>query len=120
MFFDMTDTISSCFCSSTSSAQFTVQCRLQAVYVTDYVSMAIISNSSSDSYIFTDVNQVESIETIFLDITDLDAVRQLVVDNKIDVIVNCAAYTNVDAAETNEELAEKLRITKEEVYRKNV
>ena len=70
--------------------------------------MRIIANNSSDSYIFTDVNQVESIETIFLDITDLDAVRQLVVDNKIDVIVNCAAYTNVDAAETNEELAEKL------------
>lgn len=70
--------------------------------------MRIIAKNSSDSYIFTDVNQVESIETIFLDITDLDAVRQLVVDNKIDVIVNCAAYTNVDAAETNEELAEKL------------
>jgi dTDP-4-dehydrorhamnose reductase len=70
--------------------------------------MRIIAQSSSDNYIFTDVNQVEGVETVFLDITDLDAVRQCVVENRIDVIVNCAAYTNVDAAETNEELAEKL------------
>ena len=70
--------------------------------------MRIIAQSSSDNYIFTDVNQVEGVETVFLDITDLDAVRQCVVENRVDVIVNCAAYTNVDAAETNEELAEKL------------
>jgi dTDP-4-dehydrorhamnose reductase len=70
--------------------------------------MRIIAKNSGDSYIFTDVNQVEGIETIYLDITDLDAVRKCVVDNKVDVIVNCAAYTNVDAAETNEVLAERL------------
>ncbi|MEE1091006.1 MAG: dTDP-4-dehydrorhamnose reductase [Paludibacteraceae bacterium] len=70
--------------------------------------MRIIAKNSGDSYIFTDVNQVEGVETIYLDITDLDAVRNCVVDNKVDVIVNCAAYTNVDAAETNEVLAERL------------
>lgn len=70
--------------------------------------MRIIAKNSGDSYIFTDVNQVEGVETIYLDITDLDAVRKCVVDNKVDVIVNCAAYTNVDAAETNELLAERL------------
>lgn len=70
--------------------------------------MRIIAKSSGDNYIFTDVNQVEGVETSYLDITDLDAVRRCVVDNKVDTIVNCAAYTNVDAAETNEELAEKL------------
>lgn len=70
--------------------------------------MRIIAKYSGDSYIFTDVNQVEGVETIYLDITDLDAVRKCVVDNKVDVIVNCAAYTNVDAAETNEVLAERL------------
>lgn len=70
--------------------------------------MRIIAKNSGDNYIFTDVNQVEGVETTYLDITDLDAVRQCVVVNKVDVIVNCAAYTNVDAAETNEELAEKL------------
>ena len=70
--------------------------------------MRIIAKSSGDNYIFTDVNQVEGVETTYLDITDLDAVRRCVVNNKVDTIVNCAAYTNVDAAETNEELAEKL------------
>ena len=70
--------------------------------------MRIIAKNSGDNYIFTDVNQVEGVETTYLDITDLDAVRQCVVANKVDTIVNCAAYTNVDAAETNEELAEKL------------
>lgn len=70
--------------------------------------MRIISNDSSDKYIFTDVNQVEGVETSFLDITDLDAVRRCVVENNVSAIVNCAAYTNVDAAETNEALAEKL------------
>lgn len=70
--------------------------------------MRIIAKCSGDNYIFTDVNQVEGVETIYLDITDLDAVFQCVIDNHVDVIVNCAAYTNVDAAETNEVLAEKL------------
>lgn len=70
--------------------------------------MRIIAKNSNDTYIFTDINQVEGVETTFLDITDLEAVQQCVVDNNIDVIVNCAAYTNVDAAETNEDLAEKL------------
>ena len=70
--------------------------------------MRIISKDSSDKYIFTDVNQVEGLETTFLDITDLDAVRKCVAENNVNAIVNCAAYTNVDAAETNEALAEKL------------
>ena len=70
--------------------------------------MRIIAKNSSDIYLFTDINQVEGVETTFLDITDLEAVQQCVVDNNIDVIVNCAAYTNVDAAETNEDLSEKL------------
>lgn len=70
--------------------------------------MRIISKGSTDKYIFTDVNQVEGLETVFLDITDLEAVRNIVAENKVDAIVNCAAYTNVDAAETNEAIAEKL------------
>ncbi len=43
-----------------------------------------------------------------LDITNLLEVKRLVAEEKIDVIVNCAAYTNVDAAESNYELAELL------------
>ena len=70
--------------------------------------MRIIAKDSADDYIFTDVNQVEGVETVFLDITDLDAVRRMVAEHQIKVVVNCAAYTNVDAAETNEALAERL------------
>ena len=70
--------------------------------------MRIIAKDSADDYIFTDVNQVEGVETVFLDITDLDAVSRMVAEHQIKVVVNCAAYTNVDAAETNEALAERL------------
>ena len=75
--------------------------------------MRIISKNSTDKYIFTDVNQREGVETIFLDITDLDAVRKMVAENKIDAIVNCAAWTNVDGAEDPEKYAivEKLNAT---------
>ena len=67
-----------------------------------------ISAHSPHSYVFTDVNQVEGYETEYLDITDIEAVCRMVADKGIDAVVNCAAYTNVDAAETNEELAERL------------
>ena len=70
--------------------------------------MRLVSKESADRYIFTDVNQVEGQETVCLDITDLDSVRRLVAENDVDAIVNCAAYTNVDAAETNEEIAWRL------------
>ena len=67
--------------------------------------MRIISKNSTDKYIFTDVNQVEGVETIYLDITDLEAIRKIVADNNIDAIVNCAAWTNVDGAEDPEKYA---------------
>ena len=70
--------------------------------------MRILARSSRDRYIFTDVNQAEGVETLFLDITDPEAVRSMVAEYGIGAIVNCAAYTNVDAAESNEQLAEKL------------
>ena len=67
--------------------------------------MRIISQKSNDNYIFTDVNEVEGVETIYLDITDLEAIREMVKGNKVEVIVNCAAWTNVDACETDKTLA---------------
>ena len=75
--------------------------------------MRIISKQSEDKYIFTDVNQVEGLETTYLDITDLDAVRKIVVENDVKAIVNCAAWTNVDGAEDPEKyaLVEKLNAT---------
>ena len=67
--------------------------------------MRIIAKDSADKYIFTDVNQVEGVETTYLDITDLEAIRKMITDNDVKVIVNCAAWTNVDACETDEKLA---------------
>ena len=64
--------------------------------------MRIVAKRSKDKYIFTDVIEVDGQETIILDITNLDAIRQMVKDNDIKVIVNCAAWTNVDAAEDPE------------------
>ena len=75
--------------------------------------MRILAKESQDKYIFTDVNQVEGLETTFLDITDIDAVRQIVKEDNINAIVNCAAWTNVDGAEDPEkyDLVEKLNAT---------
>lgn len=70
--------------------------------------MRIVSEGKDDKYLFTDVSQVEGQETTYLDITDIDAVRSIVRESDVKIIVNCAAYTNVDAAESNEALAEKL------------
>ncbi len=75
--------------------------------------MRIISQGSEDKYIFTDVNQVEGLETTYLDITDLEAIRKMVADNNVNAIVNCAAWTNVDGAEDpgKYDLVEKLNAT---------
>ena len=63
--------------------------------------MRIVSRDSADRYVFTDVTDFPGNETVYLDITDVDAVRAAVAEYDIDVIVNCAAYTNVDKAETD-------------------
>lgn len=70
--------------------------------------MRIIAQSSSDHYVFSDVNEMEGYDTTYLDITNLGAVRQLVQELQIDAIVNCAAWTNVDAAETAGPIVETL------------
>lgn len=61
------------------------------------------SADSSDNYIFTDVAE--------LDITNAAAVNKMVEDNDVNVIVNCAAYTNVDKAEDDVDFAELLNAT---------
>ena len=70
--------------------------------------MRRIAAQSQDTYIFTDIVEQEGVATTLLDITDLEAVRRLVAEQHVQAIVNCAAYTNVDAAESNEPLAERL------------
>lgn len=76
--------------------------------------MRIVTKRSKDKYIFTDVceEHPESLEmlhnlacddvdssTIKLDITNLNAIRKMVKEDDVKVIVNCAAWTNVDGAE---------------------
>ena len=58
------------------------------------------------TYFFTDV--IESADTQVLDITDAAAVRAFIETHGIDLIVNCAAYTNVDKAEEDEATARKI------------
>lgn len=85
--------------------------------------LRIVTKGSEDTYIFTDVIDAseESIamlkklagedirtDTVHLDITDLSAIRHMVKTENIEAIINCAAYTNVDAAEDNYDLAELL------------
>lgn len=67
--------------------------------------MRIIARECAHDFIFTDVNQVEGQETMYLDITDLDAIREMVARHRVQTIVNCAAWTNVDACETDPQLA---------------
>lgn len=57
-------------------------------------------------YFFTDVIQAD--DTYLLDITDKAAVSAFVEAHSIDLIVNCAAYTNVDKAEEDEATAQKI------------
>ena len=78
--------------------------------------MRIVAKDSKDRYIFTDVcdEHPESIEmlhklvgddidisTTILDITNLDAIREMVKENDVKVIVNGAAWTNVDGVEAS-------------------
>ena len=64
--------------------------------------MRIVTKASKDNYIFTDVVEVDGQKTTILDITDLEAIRKLVSENDVNVVVNCAAWTNVDGAEAPE------------------
>lgn len=63
--------------------------------------MRIISKNTDYNFVFTDVTTVEGVETTILDITDIEAVRNIVKEKGIDCIINCAAYTNVDKAESD-------------------
>ena len=79
--------------------------------------MRLLALRSRDRFVFTDIcdAQAESVtmlqklaganidySTVKLDITDLAAVRAMVASERVDVVVNCAAWTNVDGAEDPE------------------
>lgn len=65
--------------------------------------MRIVAQNSKDHYIFTDVAE--------LDITNLDAIREMVAKEGVKVIINCAAYTNVDKAEEDVDFCTLLNAT---------
>lgn len=67
--------------------------------------MRLTAKESSHHYIFTDVAPAEGLETILLDITDRNAVEQMVSEEQVGAIVNCAAWTDVDACETDSVMA---------------
>ena len=62
--------------------------------------MRLVAKQSTHTYHFTDVAE--------LDITNLPAIRSMVAEKEIKLIVNCAAYTNVDKAEDDEVTADLL------------
>ena len=68
----------------------------------------IVAKQSQHNFYFSDIVAVDGVETHILDITDSNAVADFVKLNNINIIINCAAYTNVDAAEDNFDIAEKL------------
>ena len=65
--------------------------------------MRKLGSVSPNEYIFTDVQE--------LDITNKEAVMSFVEQNGVNIIVNCAAYTNVDKAEDDEATAELINAT---------
>lgn len=70
--------------------------------------MRNLAARSEHRFIFSDVNSIPGCETVNLDITNLDAVRIVARSEKVDIIVNCAAYTNVDKAEDDIAFADLL------------
>ena len=63
-------------------------------------SLALMANSADANFFFTDVDT--------LDITDYRAVSAYMKKNRIDIVINCAAYTNVDKAEDDRDMAFKI------------
>ena len=66
--------------------------------------LRILAGSHPEDFLFADILPAEGVETMALDITDADAVSAAIRNHKIKIIVNCAAYTNVDKAEEEPEI----------------
>ena len=62
--------------------------------------LRVLSVNSNHEFLFTDVAE--------LDITNREAVDNYVSEHGTDIIVNCAAYTNVDKAEDDTEMADNI------------
>ena len=60
----------------------------------------IVAENPSNNFLFTDKDE--------LDITDYVSVQKYIIQNKVDTIINCAAYTNVDMAEIDLKIANEI------------
>ena len=67
--------------------------------------MSLRKRAETAGWVFTDIVEAPGVDTVRLDITDPAAIRSLVRERAIDTIVNCAAFTSVDAAESQPALA---------------
>lgn len=70
------------------------------------LSLRKLSNpASSNKYLFSDIRSINDLETIYLDITDIEAVRIICGSEKPDVIINCASFSDEEKAEREKNLA---------------
>ena len=63
---------------------------------------------TDNTYIFSDVVGSDDADTEYLDIVDEEMVKKFIKNSNINIIINCAAYTNVDKAENDYETAEAI------------
>ena len=76
-----------------------------------YVTANVSGDAAGELSLVYSVVEQDGVQTIRLDITNSIAVRDIIAEKHIDVVVNCAAYTNVEGAEDNTTLAEQLNAT---------
>ena len=66
------------------------------------------AKSSRNRYIFTDISDIPGLETTLLDVCNPDTIDIVADSENVDVIVNCAGYTNVDKSEDEPRMADEL------------
>ena len=96
------------FCESVSYNPWTMNILVTGANGQLGTELRNVTRGSDDRYIFSDVSQVPGADTLFLDITNRGALKIVCESESVDVIINCAAYTNVEKAEEDLEMADLL------------
>ena len=65
-----------------------------------------VTRGSSDRYLFSDVGQVGDFETLYLDVTNMDALDIICESEMVDFIVNCASFPDIAMAEDDHVMAD--------------